>query len=161
LIQIAYRLQLINVAGKKTLPVLLPDLPKEVKIMSRMLSAVLLIGSILLLPLSVVEAATKQVGFDFGSGTHKANFSVTTKYSPSFHLVLRIRNDGTRAILSYRKSTWRRSQPLIDTKTYGCDGAAGSSYCEASYEPLPKGTYVFTIHKTGKRPTHIDVTLDW
>jgi hypothetical protein len=128
--------------------------------MSKILSAVLLIGSLLLIPLSA-EATTKNVGFDFGRGTHKAHFSVTSKRPPAFHVVLRIRNDGTRAILSYRKTTWRKNPVLIDTKTYGCDGAAGSSYCEARYEPVPKGKYVFTVRKLGRRPTHIDVTLNW
>lgn len=129
--------------------------------MNKVLSAVVLMGSLMLTPLSGVEAATKRVGFDFGRGTHHAHFSVTTKRPPSFHVVLRIRNDGTRAILSYRKSTWHNSHKLIDTKTYACEGAAGSSYCEARYETVPRGTYFFTVRKLGRRSTHIDVTVAW
>ena len=34
---------------------------------------------------------------------------------------------------------------LIDTKTFDCQGAAGSFICQASYEPLPKGKYTWKI----------------
>ncbi|WP_394753847.1 hypothetical protein [Crenothrix sp.] len=127
--------------------------------MRRIVSVVVLLGSLLLMCFSV-QAATKAVGFDFGRGTHKAYFSVKTKRPPAFHVVLRIRNNGTRAILSYRKSTWRKRQALMDTRSYGCEGAAGSLYCEARYENFPEGTYVFFLRKVGRRSTHVDVSLD-
>ena len=51
--------------------------------------------------------------------------------------------------------------PLIDTKTFGCEGAAGSYYCRASYEPLPKGMYAWRIRWLGKAPAHIELTVRW
>lgn len=123
--------------------------------------AAMLCGGLLLLAAASSDAATKNVVFKMKAGTQNAKFSVTATTPPSFHLVLRIRNDGTRAILHYRKSTWKDSRELMDTKTYGCDGAAGSLYCEASYEPLPKGTYLFSVSKQGRKPTQIEVTLKW
>jgi hypothetical protein len=57
--------------------------------------------------------------------------------------------------------------PLIDTKTTGegsgCEGAAGSFYCKASYEPLPKGTYRWKIAWVGtpKKPAHVELTVRW
>jgi hypothetical protein len=54
-----------------------------------------------------------------------------------------------------------RGGPLIDTKTYACEGAAGSFYCRASYEPLPKGRYRWRIRWLGARPAHVELTVRW
>ena len=54
--------------------------------------------------------------------------------------------------------------PLIDTKTYDCDGAAGSWYCKGSYEPLPRGTYTFRVVFASSAPTNpggLELTVNW
>ena len=57
--------------------------------------------------------------------------------------------------------------PLIDDEQHvsepSCDGAAGSFYCKASYEPLPKGTYTWRIAWAGKpkTPAHVELTVRW
>ena len=52
---------------------------------------------------------------------------------------------------------------LIDTKTFGCQGAAGSFICQASYEPLPKGKYTWKIAWVGtpKKAAHVELTVRW
>ena len=73
---------------------------------------------------------------------------------------------GTREALLLGKNA-PKGGPLIDTKTYACDGAAGSFYCKASYEPLPKGTYTWritwvSIAEAGpKMPAHVELTVRW
>ena len=48
-----------------------------------------------------------------------------------------------------------------------CQGAAGSFYCKASYEPLPKGTYtwrvtwVSVVRHGPKMPAHVELTVRW
>jgi hypothetical protein len=54
-----------------------------------------------------------------------------------------------------------RGGPLIDTKTYACEGAAGSFYCRAAYEPLPRGTYRWRIRWLGAKPAHVELTVRW
>jgi hypothetical protein len=54
--------------------------------------------------------------------------------------------------------------PLIDTKTYRCEGAAGSRYCKGAYEPLPAGTYTFRVVFTSTVPTNpggLSLTVSW
>ena len=54
--------------------------------------------------------------------------------------------------------------PLIDTKTYHCDGAAGSWYCKGSYEALPPGTYTFRVVFATSAPTNpggLELTITW
>jgi hypothetical protein len=54
--------------------------------------------------------------------------------------------------------------PLIDTKTYKCDGAAGSWYCKGSYEPLPAGSYTFRVVFSSSVPTNpggLALTVSW
>ena len=66
-----------------------------------------------------------------------------------------------RAKLFLTGKTAPKGGPLIDTKTYACEGAAGSYYCKASYEPLPKGTYMWRISWAGMMPAHVELTLRW
>jgi len=56
----------------------------------------------------------------------------------AFRVVLRVPTQG-RARLFLTGTTAPRGGPLIDTKTFACEGAAGSLYCRAAYEPLPEG----------------------
>ena len=92
--------------------------------------------------------------------------SVTTQKPAAFRVLLRVPTAG-RAKLFLIGRHAPKGGPLIDTKTYACDGAAGSYYCKGSYEPLPKGTYTWrltwtSITKRGpKMPAHVELTVRW
>jgi hypothetical protein len=85
---------------------------------------------------------------------------ISTRRAASFRVVLRVPTQG-RAQLFLSGKTAPRGGPLIDTKTYACEGAAGSFYCRAAYEPLPKGTYRWRIRWLGARPAHVELTVRW
>jgi hypothetical protein len=91
-----------------------------------------------------------------------ASSSVTfkTHKAASFRVVLRVPTQG-RAQLFLSGKTAPKGGPLIDTKTHACEGAAGSLYCRAAYEPLPKGTYTWRIRWLGKKPAHVELTVRW
>jgi hypothetical protein len=89
-----------------------------------------------------------------------SSVTITTHTAASFQIVLRVPTLG-RARLFLLGRTAPRGGPLIDTKTYACEGAAGSFYCRASYEPLPKGTYTWRIRWLGTRPAHVALTVRW
>jgi hypothetical protein len=78
----------------------------------------------------------------------------------SFRVVLRVPTQG-RAQLFLTGRGAPRGGPLIDTKTSACEGAAGSFYCRAAYEPLPKGTYRWRIRWLGSKPAHVELTVRW
>lgn len=86
--------------------------------------------------------------------------TVTTHTRASFRVLLRVPTQG-RAQLFLSGKTAPRGGPLIDTKTYNCQGAAGSFYCRAAYEPLPRGTYRWRIRWLGPRPAHVELTIRW
>jgi hypothetical protein len=89
-----------------------------------------------------------------------ASVTFTVQKAASFRVVLRVPTQG-RAKLFLTGKTAPKGGPLIDTKTHACEGAAGSFYCRASYEPLPKGTYTWRIAWTGKMPAHVELTVRW
>ena len=78
----------------------------------------------------------------------------------SFRVVLRVPTHG-RAKLFLTGKTAPRGGPLIDTKTYACEGAAGSFYCRASYEPLPRGRYTWRIAWAGRAAARVELTVRW
>jgi hypothetical protein len=91
---------------------------------------------------------------------------ITTHKATSFRVLLRVPTAG-RAKLFLTGKHAPKGGPLIDTKTYACQGAAGSFYCKAAYEPLPKGTYTWrvtwvSIAQAGpKMPAHVELTVRW
>jgi hypothetical protein len=85
---------------------------------------------------------------------------IRTTKAASFRVVLRVPTQG-RAQLFLSGKTAPRGGPLIDTKTYACEGAAGSFYCRAAYEPLPAGSYRWRIRWLGARPAHVELTVRW
>jgi hypothetical protein len=85
---------------------------------------------------------------------------ITTHGPASFRVVLRVPTQG-RAKLFLTGRNAPGGGPLIDTKSYDCEGAAGSFYCRASYEPLPKGTYTWRIAWTGRRAAHVELNVRW
>ena len=89
-----------------------------------------------------------------------SSVTFTVHKAASFRVLLRVPTQG-RAKLFLTGNTAPSGGPLIDTKTFACEGAAGSFYCKAAYEPLPKGTYRWRIRWTGKKPAHVELTLRW
>lgn len=84
--------------------------------------------------------------------------TITVRRAAAFSVLLRVPTAGRgKLLLLGRKAP--KGGPLIDTKTYGCEGAAGSWYCKASYEPLPAGRYTWRITWVGTPPARAAVTL--
>ena len=92
-----------------------------------------------------------------GSST---SVTIQTRRAAAFRVVLRVPTAG-RARLFLGGKHAPRGGALIDTRTFGCEGAAGSFYCKASYEPLPKGTYRWRIRWTGSKPAQVELTVRW
>ena len=86
--------------------------------------------------------------------------SVVVRRPASFSVLLRTRTVG-RTQLRLLGVHAPRGGPLIDTKTTRCDGAAGSYYCQASYEPLPAGVYTFRIVRRSGFSTTVELTVRW
>jgi hypothetical protein len=124
-----------------------------------------LVAGLLVTPVAL--GATGKVYFEdtIPSGQSSA-VSVTTHKAAAFRVLLRVPTAG-RAKLFLTGRNAPKGGPLIDTKTYACDGAAGSFYCKGSYEPLPKGTYTWRISWTSmtkhgpKMPAHVELTVRW
>ena len=84
----------------------------------------------------------------------------TTHKAASFRVLLRVPTQGrAQLFLSGKKAP--KGGPLIDTKSFACEGAAGSFYCSASYEPLPAGTYAWRVRWLGKQRAHVELTVRW
>jgi hypothetical protein len=108
-------------------------------------------------------AAGGKVFFEDTVPSGKASaVTITTHHSSSFKVLLRVPTAG-RAKLYLLGKKAPTGGPLIDTKTFGCDGAAGSFYCKASYQPLPAGTYTWKIAWVGtpKKSAHVELTVRW
>jgi len=89
--------------------------------------------------------------------------SVTVKKPAAFRILMRTSTQG-RTRLYLLGAHAPRGGPLVDTKTYRCDGAAGSWYCKSSYEALPPGTYTFRVVFTSSVPTNpggLELTVSW
>ena len=88
--------------------------------------------------------------------------SVTVKtYGPTaFKVLLRVQTQGrTQLFLTGKHAP--KGGALIDTKTYACEGAAGSFYCKASYEALPAGTYTWRIVRVSGPKENTTLTVRW
>src|SRR5262245_6666997 len=84
--------------------------------------------------------------------------TITTHKAASFKVLLRVSTQGrTQLFLTGKHAPI--GGPLIDTKTFSCDGAAGSFYCKASYEPLPAGTYTWRIVRKAGAKEPVTLTL--
>lgn len=81
---------------------------------------------------------------------------------PAFRVLLRVPTQGRARLFLTGKSA-PKGGALIDTKTFHCEGAAGSFYCKASYEKLPADTYTWRIAWIGvaKVPAHVELTVRW
>jgi hypothetical protein len=129
------------------------------------LAVATLAAGLLLTP--VAMAATGKLSFEDTIPSGKATaVSVTTQKPAAFRVLLRVPTAGRAKLFLLGKNA-PKGGPLIDTKTYACEGAAGSYYCKGSYEPLPKGTYTWrltwtSVTKRGpKMPAHVELTVRW
>ncbi|MBA2641682.1 MAG: hypothetical protein H0U82_01980 [Actinobacteria bacterium] len=88
--------------------------------------------------------------------------TITTHRAPAFRVLLRAPTQGRAKLFLLGKKA-PQGGPLIDTKTYACQGAAGSFYCKGSYEKLPAGTYTWRIAwvGVGKMPAHVELSVRW
>jgi hypothetical protein len=91
-----------------------------------------------------------------------SSVAVRTHKATAFKVLLRVPTQGRARLFLLGKSA-PRGGPLIDTKTFACEGAAGSFSCRASYETLPKGTYTWRLNwvGVGKMPAHVELTVRW
>ena len=134
----------------------------------RLLLAALAI--VLLVP--AVALAKSQVYLEdtIPSGS-SSSVTFTTHKAASFRVRLRVPTAGRAKLFLLGKHA-PKGGPLIHTSntsanSSGCQGAAGSFYCTASYEPLPKGTYtwrvtwVSMVNAGPKMPAHVELTVRW
>jgi hypothetical protein len=112
---------------------------------------------------SVALAAGGKVAFqDTVPSGKSSSVTVNPHHAAAFKVVLRVPTAGRAKLFLLGKKAPKPGL-LIDTKTFDCDGAAGSFYCKASYEPLPKGTYTWKIAWVGtpKKAAHVELTVRW
>ena len=88
--------------------------------------------------------------------------TVTVRRPAAFKILMRTSTQG-RTKLFLLGTHAPKGGPLIDTKTYACEGAAGSLYCNGSYESLPAGAYTFRVVLAGTTPqaAHLELTVRW
>ena len=86
--------------------------------------------------------------------------TVRVRGPAAFRILLKAPTQG-RTKLFLLGRTAPRGGPLIDTKTFACEGAAGSFFCRGAYEPLPAGKYTFRITHTGRGPAPVELTVRW
>jgi hypothetical protein len=99
-----------------------------------------------------------------------SSVTITTHRSASFRVLLRVPTAGKAKLFLLGKKA-PKGGPLIQTSNTSpnpaCQGAAGSFYCKASYESLPKGkytwriTWVSTVQAGPKMPAHVELTVRW
>ena len=123
-----------------------------------------LIGALALaFGVSVALAAGGKIVFEDNVSSGKSSsVTIQTHKAASFRVLLRVPTAG-RAKLFLLGKTAPKPGLLIDTKTFACQGAAGSFFCKASYEPLPRGKYTWKIAWVGtpKKPAHVELTVRW
>jgi hypothetical protein len=98
-----------------------------------------------------------------------SSVTIVTHRPAAFRMLLRVPTQGTAKLFLLGKKAPKggaliRTSP---TQPTACEGAAGSFYCKASYEPLPRGTYTWRITWTSlvragpKLPAHVELTVRW
>ena len=124
--------------------------------------------SVALVPAGALAATKARVFFEDSIPSGKtSSVSIVTHRPASFRVLLRVPTAG-RARLFLLGRHAPRGGPLIHTSntspnSSGCQGAAGSFYCHASFEPLPRGTYTWRIAWVGRprAPAHVELTVRW
>lgn len=112
------------------------------------------------LSIVAVAAAATLTYSDSVSVGKPGSVTITTRAPAAFKVLLRVSTQGrTQLYLAGKHAP--KGGPLIDTKTYACDGAAGSFYCKASYEALPAGTYTWRIVRSSGPRESVTLTVRW
>lgn len=117
----------------------------------------------LVLPAVAIAAKKGKIFFeDTVQSGSSSSVTITPHHAAAFSVLLRVPTAGRAKLFLLGKHA-PKGGPLIDTKTYHCDGAAGSWYCKGSYQPLPAGTYTWKIAWVGKpkAPAHVELTVRW
>jgi len=118
---------------------------------------------VLALGASAAFAAGGKVFFqDTVPSGKSSSVTINTHHSSAFKVLLRVPTAGRAKLFLLGKKAPKPGL-LMDTKTFDCQGAAGSFFCKASYEPLPKGKYTWKIAWVGtpKKPAHVELTVRW
>jgi hypothetical protein len=126
----------------------------------KLLAAFLITLGALVIP--AVAGAGRIVLQDTMPRVSSTQVSVTVRKAAGFRIVMRTSTQGrTRLYLLGKHAP--KGGALIDTKTYACDGAAGSYICKGAYEPLPPGTYAFRVvfGGTTPQPANLELTVRW
>jgi len=123
------------------------------------LTVVVLLVAALVVP-AVALAKGKVVYDTIVPNGGSSSVTITTHDPASFRVVLRAPTQG-RARLFLAGKHAPKGGSLIDTRTSNCEGTAGSFYCRASYEPLPKGTYTWRVTWSGGPAAHVRLTVRW
>jgi hypothetical protein len=101
-----------------------------------------------------------------------SSVTFTTHQAASFRIRLRVPTAGSAKLFLLGKNAPKGINPLIKTsntsgQSGACQGAAGSFYCTASYEPLPKGRYTWRVTWTSfiqdvpAMSAHVELTIRW
>ena len=88
------------------------------------------------------------------------SITVRTYRPTAFKVLLRVQTQGRTQLFLTGKNA-PKGGALIDTKTYACEGAAGSYYCKASYDALPAGTYTWRIVRVSGPKEVTTLTVRW
>ena len=122
---------------------------------------VLLAAAVFAIAIPAAALAAGKVFFeDTVPAGKSSSVTIKTHKAPAFRVVFRVPTQG-RAKLFLLGKTAPKGGPLMDTKTYACEGAAGSFYCRGSYERLPAGMYTWRISWSGRDPAHVELTVRW
>jgi hypothetical protein len=124
--------------------------------------------SVALVPAGALAATKAKVFFEDSIPSGKtSSVSIVTHRPASFRVLLRVPTAGRARLFLLGKHA-PKGGPLIHTNntspnSSGCQGAAGSFYCKASFEPLLKGTYTWRIAWVGtpKASAHVELTVRW
>jgi hypothetical protein len=89
----------------------------------------LVAAAVVLTPATAFAVGKGKVFFEDTVPSGKSSsVTIVTHRKPAFRVLLRVPTQG-RAKLFLLGKTAPQGGPLIDTKTYACEGAAGSFYC--------------------------------
>src|SRR5215470_19694958 len=122
---------------------------------------VLLAAALAALSVPALAATTSSITYqDTVAKGAPVAVAVTTHRPAAFHVLLHVRTVG-RTRLFLTGSHAPSGGPLIDTKTYACEGAAGSFYCKGAYESLPAGTYTWRIVRVSGASEPVTLTVRW
>ncbi len=127
--------------------------------MSRPVVLAVFVAVLALLAPSVASAGSVHLEQFVSSGS-SVQVSVVVRKPAGFSILLRTRTQGrTQLYLLGKKAP--KGGTLVDTANTACEGAAGSYYCQGSYEKLPPGVYTFRVARRTGFGTNIELTVRW